>query len=73
MNFNRPEVKYQGPFFVKKSLQKLTVQKPFSFDTSKSSVPHMRVHKPQKVLSEADRLYAMLEQKGILNIDEEEP
>lgn len=67
-----PEVRFKGVFLAKKSLRKLTVPKEFKL-TNMMPVVHKMLKEPPKQLSEADRLYAMLERKGILDIDDSVP
>lgn len=56
----------------KKSLRKLTVPKEFKL-TNMMPIVHRTLKEPPKQVSEADRLYAMLEQKGILDIEDTVP
>jgi hypothetical protein len=66
-----PEVKNKGVFLAKKSLRKLTVPREFKLTGVLTQPARVIPEKPRQ-LSEADRLYAMLEQKGILDIDKDE-
>lgn len=69
-----PEVKNKGYYLAKKSLRKLTVPREFKLTGSTAPLPRpiAKIIVP-KPASEADRLYAMLESKGILDLDDSTP